>query len=160
MLSTPQSSPNLAVKKSNEYKLVSYEIRFPDFYFSPVKNGWLCKICYSLSHGIAGNRAFVDKPRILGPLARFPDHLNSNHQELSVKNKQWIKETPNRNANVWKMTFNAPLQSGETKRQNSCIILKCFLKKTILMVRKNWAHSHKFRYIVKLVADCDAKEIS
>ena len=58
------------------------------------------------------------------------------------------------------MTFNAPLQCGETKRQNSCIILKCFLKKTILMVRKNWAHSHKFRYIVKLVADCDAKEIS
>ena len=130
MLSTPQSSPNLAVKKSNESELVSYEIRFPDFYFSPVKNGWLCKICYSLSHGIAGNRDFVDKPRILGqhPLARFPDHLNSNHKKLSVKNKQWFKEISNRNANVWKMTFNASLQSGETKCQNNCFILKCFLK--------------------------------
>ena len=162
MLSTPQSSPNLAVKKSNEYKLVSFEIRFPDFYFSLVKNGWLCKICYSLFHGIAGNRAFVDKQRILGqhPLARFPDYLNSNHQKLSVKNKQWFKEISKRNANVWKMTFNASLQSGETKRQNNCIILKCFLKTTVLMVSKNWAHSHNFRDIVKLVADCDAKEIS
>ena len=66
MLSTPQSSPNLAVKKSNEYKLVSYEIRFPDLYFSPVKNGWVCKICFSLPQGIASNRAFIDKPRIFG----------------------------------------------------------------------------------------------
>ena len=162
MLSTPQSSPNLAVKKSNEYKLVSYEIRFPDFYFSLVKNGWLCRIYYSSSHGIAGNRAFVDKPRILGrhPLARFPDHLNSSQQKLSVKNKQWFKEISNRNSNVWKMTFNASLLSGETKRQNNCIILKCFLKTTVLLVRKNWAHSHNFRDIVKLVADCGAKEIS
>ena len=162
MLSTPQSSPNLAVKRCNEYKLVSYEISFPDLHFYPVKNGWVCKICYLLDHGIVGNRAFVEKPRILGqhPLARFPVHLNSNQQKLSVKNKQWFKEISNRNANVWKMTFNASLQSGENKRQNNCNILKCFLKTTILMVRKNWAHRHNFRDIVKLVAYCDAKEIS
>ena len=58
------------------------------------------------------------------------------------------------------MTFNASLQSGENKRRNNCIILKCFLKTTVLMVRKNWAHRYNFRDIVKLVADCDAKEIS
>ena len=28
------------------------------------------------------------------------------------------------------------------------------------MIRKNWVHSHNFRVIVELVADCDAKEIS
>ena len=28
------------------------------------------------------------------------------------------------------------------------------------MIRKNWAHSHNFRDIVELVADCGAKEIS
>ena len=49
---------------------------FPDFYFSSVKNGWLCKICYSFSHGNAGNRTFVDKLGKLGehPSARFLDH--------------------------------------------------------------------------------------
>ena len=28
------------------------------------------------------------------------------------------------------------------------------------MIRKNWAHSHNFRDIVELVADCGTKEIS
>ena len=53
----------------------------PDLCFSSVKNGWLCKICHSFSHGNAGNRASVDKPGKLGehPSARFLDHLNSNH---------------------------------------------------------------------------------
>ena len=45
LLSKPQSSATSDVKKSKESKLVSYEIRFPDFYFSSVENGWLCKIC-------------------------------------------------------------------------------------------------------------------
>ena len=66
----------------------------------------------------------------------------------------------NKNANVWQMAFNASLQSGETKRQNNRFILKCFFKITFLMIRKNWAHSHNFRDIVELAADCDAKEIS
>ena len=35
---------NPDVRKSKESKLVSYEIHFPDFYFSSVQNGWLCKI--------------------------------------------------------------------------------------------------------------------
>ena len=65
----------------------------------------------------------------------------------------------NRNANVWQLTFNASLQSGETKRQNNRFNLKCFFKITFLMIRKNWAHSHNFRDIVELVADCEAKEI-
>ena len=66
LLSKPQSSATPDVKKSEESKLVSYEIRFPDFYFSSVENGWLCKICCSFSHGNTGNRAFVEKPRKLG----------------------------------------------------------------------------------------------
>ena len=36
LLSKPQSSATSDVKKSKESKLVSYEIRFPDFYFSSV----------------------------------------------------------------------------------------------------------------------------
>ena len=162
LLSKPQSSATSDVKKSKESKLVSYEIRFPDFYFSSVENGWLCKICCSFSHGNAGNRAFVEKPKKLGehPSARFSDHLNSNRHKLSVKNKQCFKEMSNRNANVWQLAFNASLQSGETKRQNNRFILKCFFKITFLMIRKNWAHSHNFRDIVELVADCGAKEIS
>ena len=28
------------------------------------------------------------------------------------------------------------------------------------MIRKNWAHSHNFRDIIKLADDCGAKEIS
>ena len=73
LLSKPQSSTTPAVQKSKESKLVSHEICFPDFYFSSVENGWLCKICCSFSHGKAGNRAFVDKQSKLGeyPLARF-----------------------------------------------------------------------------------------
>ena len=59
----------------------------------------------------------------------------------------------NRNANVWQIAFNASLQSVEPKRQNNCFILKCFIKITFLMIRKNWAHSHKFRDILELVAD-------
>ena len=43
--SSIDTATNPDVKKSNESKLVSYEIRFPDFYFSSVENGWLCKIC-------------------------------------------------------------------------------------------------------------------
>ena len=90
-------------KKSKESKLVSYEIRFPDFYFSSVENGWLCKICCSFSHGNASNRAFVDKQGKLveHPSAKFSDHLNPNCHKLSVKNKQYFKEMSNRNANVW-----------------------------------------------------------
>ena len=65
-LSKPQSSAIPDVKKSKGSKLVSYETRFPDFYFSSAENGWLCKICCLFSHGNAGNRAFVDKPRKLG----------------------------------------------------------------------------------------------
>ena len=63
----------------------------------------------------------------------------------------------NRNANVWQMVFDASLQSSETKRQNNYFILKCFFKITFLMIRKNWVHSHNFRDIVELVADCGAK---
>ena len=56
------------------------------------------------------------------------------------------------------MGLNASLQSGETKHQNNCFILKCFFKITSLMIRKNWAHSNNFRDLVELVADCGAKE--
>ena len=55
--------------------------------------------------------------------------------------------------NVWQS-----LHSGETKSQNNCFILKYVFKITFLMIRKNWAHSHNFRDIVELVADCCAKE--
>ena len=95
----PLSKPHLLqpltsdAKKSKESKLVSYEIAFPDFYFSSVENGRLCKICCSFSHQNASNRAFVDRPD-------FSDHLNSNQHILSVKNKQYFKEMSNRNANV------------------------------------------------------------
>ena len=111
--SSIDTATNPDVKKSNESKLVSYEIRFPDFYFSSVENGWLCKICCSFSHGNAGNTAFVDKPGKLGQhlSARFSDPLNSNCQKLSVTNKQCCKEISIRNANVWQMVFNASLQS-------------------------------------------------
>ena len=85
-LSKPQSSATPDVKKSNKSKLVSHDICFSDFYFSSVKNGWLCKICVLFSHGNASNRAFVDKPGKLGqhPSARFSDHLNSNRHKLSM----------------------------------------------------------------------------
>ena len=159
LLSKPQSSATPDVKKSKEFKLALYEICFPNFYFSSVENGWLCKICCLFSHGNAGNRAFADKPGKLGkhPSARFSDHFNSNRHTLSVKNKQCFQEMSNRNANVWQMVFDASLQSSETKRQNNCFILKCFFKITFLMIRKNWVHSHNFRDIVELVADCGAK---
>ena len=58
------------------------------------------------------------------------------------------------------MAFNASSQSGETKRQNNRLILKCFFEIKFLMIGKNWAHSHNFRGIVELVADRDPKEIS
>ena len=48
-LSKLQSSTTPDVKQGNKSKLVSYEIRFPDFYFSSVKNGWLCKILFIFS---------------------------------------------------------------------------------------------------------------
>ena len=114
-----------------------------NFYFSSVENGWLSKISCSVSHGNASNRAFVDKPRTLGehPLARFSDHLNSFRHKLSKKNKQCFKEMSNRNANVWQMTFNASLQSSETKKIKIIV-------------------SNSFRDIVQLVADCGTKEIS
>ena len=141
--SKPQSSATYDVKKSKESKLVSYEIRFPDFYFSSVENGWLCKICCSFSHGNADNRAFVDKPGKLEehPSARFSDPLNSNRHKLSVKNKQCFKEMFNRNANVWQMTLNVSLQSDKTKPQNNCFILK------FLMIKKNWGHSHNLEIL-------------
>ena len=90
-----ESSATPDVKKSNQSKLVSYKIS--DFYFSSVKNGWLCKISCSFAHRNAGYRAFVDKPGKLGehPLARFSDHLNSNGHKLSVKNKQCFKKMSN-----------------------------------------------------------------
>ena len=145
-----ESSATPDVKKSNESKLVSYEI--PDFYFSSVKNGWLCKISCSFSHGNAGYRAFVDKPGKLGehPLARFSDHLNSNRHKLSVKNKKCFKEMSNTKCQCLEMAFNATLQSGEIKRQNNRFILKCFFKITFLMIRKNWTHSHNFQDIESL----------
>ena len=77
-LSKPQSSATPCVKTSKESKLVSYEIRFPDFYFFSVENEWFCKICFSFCHGNASNRAFVVRPGKLGehPSASFSDHLN------------------------------------------------------------------------------------
>ena len=77
----------------------------------------------------------------------------------NLENKQCFKEMSSRNANVWQMAFNASLQSSETKHQNDPFILKRFFKTTFLMIRKNWGHSHHFRDIVELVADCEAKEI-
>ena len=68
-LSKPQSCATPDVKKSNKSKLKSYEIRFPDFYFPSVKNGYLCKIYCSFSHGNARNRAFVNKPGKFGKQA-------------------------------------------------------------------------------------------
>ena len=164
LLSKPQSSTIPDVKSPNWYHMKYFVLIFI-FPLLRMESGfvrWLCKICYSFSHGNAGNRAFVDKPGKLGehPSARFSDHLNSNRHKLSVKNKHCFKEMSNRNANVWQMAFNASLQSGETKRQNNRFILKCFFKITFLMIRKNWAHSHNFRDIVELVADCGAKERS
>ena len=141
LLSKPQSSATSDVKKSKESKLVSYEIRFPDFYFSSVENACLCKICCSFSYGNAGNTAFLDKLGKLGerPSSRFSDHLNSNRHKLSMKNKQCFKEMSNRNVSVWELAFSASLQSDETKRQNNHFILKCFFKIIFLMIRKNWA---------------------
>ena len=77
-----------------------------------------------------------------------------------MTNNQCFKEMSNRNAYVWQMAFNAFLQSGKTKCQNNRFNLKCFCKITFLMIRKNWVHSHNFRDVVELVADCGAKEIS
>ena len=77
-----------------------------------------------------------------------------------MKNKQFFKEMSHGNANVWQMVLDASLQSCETKRQNNRFIFKCFFKITFLMIRKNWAHSHNFRDIVELVADCGTKERS
>ena len=68
--SKPQYSTNPDVKKSNDSKLVSYEMCFPDIDLSSVRNGWLCKTCCSFSHGNAGNRAFVGKPGKLGDSLR------------------------------------------------------------------------------------------
>ena len=85
-------------------------------------------------------------------------NLNSSHHKLSVKGKQFFKEMPDRNNNVWKMAFIASFQSGETMRQNNGFISKCFFKIKLLMIRKNRAHSHNCRDIVELVAG--AKEIS
>ena len=76
-----------------------------------------------------------------------------------MKNKQCFEEMSNRNTNVWKMAFNAPLQFSETKRQNDYFILNRFFKMTFLMISKNWTKSHNFRDIVELVADCSRKEI-
>ena len=87
-------------------------------------------------------------------------NLNSSHHKLSVKGKQFFKEMPNRNNNVCKMAFIASFQSGEIKRQNNGFISKCFFKIKLLMIRKNRAHSHNYRDIIELVADCGAKEIS
>ena len=61
LLSKPQSSATPDLKKSNEPKLVSYEIHFPDFYFSVPPIWWLCKIWCSFLHGNAGHRAFADE---------------------------------------------------------------------------------------------------
>ena len=77
-----------------------------------------------------------------------------------MKNKHFFKEMSHGNANVWQMVLDSSLQSCETKRQNNRFIFKFFFKITFLMIRKNWAHSHNFRNIVELVADCGAKEIS
>ena len=46
------------------------------------------------------------------------------------------------------------------KVKNNGFISKCFFKIKLLMIRKNRAHSHDYRDIVELVADCGAKEIS
>ena len=50
-------------------------------------------------------------------------------------------------------------QNNLTKHQNNCFILKCFFKITFLTIWANWVHSHNFRDIVELEADCGAKEI-
>ena len=55
-LSKPQPSATPDAKKSNESKLVSYEMHFPDFHFSSLKNGCLCKISCSFSFGNTSNR--------------------------------------------------------------------------------------------------------
>ena len=105
LLSKPQSSTIPDVKSPNWYHMKYFVLIFI-FPLLRMESGfvrWLCKICYSFSHGNAGNRAFVDKLGKLGehPSARFSDHLNSNCHRLSVKNKQCFKEMSNRNTNVW-----------------------------------------------------------
>ena len=137
LLSKPQSSATPDVKKNNESKLVYYEICFPDFCFSSVKNGRLCKICCSFSHGNAGNRAFVKKSGKLGedPSARISDHLNSNRHKLSVKTSNALEKCPIEMpmSGKWHlMHLYSPV-----KLSIKIIILKSFFKITFLMIRKN-----------------------
>ena len=62
---TPPFQTKPASNKASDIRVKStsrYETLFPDFYFSSARNGWLCKICSSFSHGPTGSRAFIDKP--------------------------------------------------------------------------------------------------
>ena len=77
---TFQSSTTPDVKKSNESKLISYEINFLIFICPLLRMGGFVKLGEHSS-------------------ARFSDYLNSNHHNISMKNKQCFKEMSNRNAN-------------------------------------------------------------
>ena len=46
-----------------------------------------------------------------------------------------------------------------TKTTNNRFVTKCFFKVTFLLVKNHWAHTHNFKSLVELIADCGSEEI-
>ena len=70
-----------------------YEILFPDFYYSTLKNGWICKICSSFATE-KGDQAFVKRPGNIDdkPTERFTNHPKTKRRKEATKNKMTYLE--------------------------------------------------------------------
>ena len=57
------------------------------------------------------------------------------------------------------MLCEASLTSKINKTNTNRFVLKSFLGITHLLVKQNWAHTHNFKNVVDLVAECGGKEL-
>ena len=141
--------------------LERYQNKFPDFYYCIVRKGWYCKTCISFSGITGGKVPFITAPATFGehPTRRVKKHLTSERHVNSAKNKAAYDALSRKRTNVWKMLIDAKLATEIQQSNADRFIIKCFFRITHLLIKQHWGHTHNFKNLVELIAECGGREI-
>ena len=133
---------------------------FLDFYNSPSHNGWFCKICLNFAPG-SGFQPFIEKAGGFGdhPSQRVELHLGSERHQKAAQNIQAFKAIQNRHTSVHNILVAANLASKTKKTANNRFVLKSLFRVLHFLVLKNWAYTHDFKDLMKLISQCERHEL-
>ena len=159
--STSSSSSSNARNDLRTVSIEQQQQQLPDFYYCVVGKGWFCRTCTSFSGISTPGVPYVTTAGIFGDhrSRRSAGHLQTERHKEAAKNKQSYAVLARRRTDVWKMLQEASLATEIQKTNTNRFVLKSFFRITHLLVKQNWAHSHNFKNLVDLVAECGGKEL-